>query len=318
MTRMMGAMRLDGRVRALIALLTAVSLAVPIAPAAATLAVSTQASAAGMIPDALDQAIAVPALSHIYVIVMENHEYGSIIGNSKAPYLNSLAARYGLATNYTAVAHPSEPNYLALFSGSTQGVTDDGSYNLGGKNLVDQLEAHRRTWAVFAQNVPLGCYKGGSSAGGPDGAGWYARKHNPAISFTDISANATRCARISNFSHFDPAKANFELIIPNMCNDMHDCSVATGDAFLKKLVPRIQANMAKEPGVLFITWDEGSSSVGGGGRVATLVIGPGVRPGYRSAVRHDHYSLLRTIENAWGLGCLHRSCTANDLREFFR
>jgi hypothetical protein len=307
----------------LLALLTAVSLAAPIAPAAATLAVSgtvasTEPPAAIGLPGTPNLVGTISALSHIYVIVMENHEYGAIIGNPKAPYLNSLAARYGLATNYTAVAHPSEPNYLALFSGSTQGVTDDGVYNFAGKNLADQLQAHGRTWAVFAQNVPLGCYKGGSRYGGPDGAGWYARKHNPAISFTDISTNATRCARISDFTHFDPTAANFELIIPNMCNDMHDCSVSTGDAFLKKLVPRIQAVMAKQPGVLFITWDEGGSSIGGGGRVATLVIGPGVRPGYRSAVRHDHYSLLRTIENAWGLGCLHRSCTANDLREFFR
>lgn len=315
---MMGPMQPGGRVRALLALLTAATLAAPIAPVAATLAVSVQAPAAGLLPDVPNLVGTIPALSHIYVIVMENHEYGTIIGNPKAPYLNALAARYGLATNYTAVAHPSEPNYLALFSGSTQGVTDDGVYNFAGKNLADQLQAHGRTWAVFAQDVPLGCFKGGSSYGGADGAGWYARKHDPAISFTDISANATRCARISDFSHFDPTAANFELIVPNMCNDMHDCSVATGDAFLKKLVPRIQAAMAKQPGVLFITWDEGGSSVGGGGRVATLVIGPGVRPGYRSAVRHDHYSLLRTIENAWGLGCLHRSCTANDLREFFR
>jgi hypothetical protein len=308
------------------ALLAAVSLAAPIAPiapVAETLALrgtsaSPGSSAAARLSGTADLVGTIPALSHIYVIVMENHEYGSIIGNSNAPYLNALVARYGLATNYTAVAHPSEPNYLALFSGSTQGVTDDGIYNLAEKNLADQLEAHGRTWAVFAQDVPLGCYKGGSKYGGPDGAGWYARKHDPAISFTDISANPSRCARISDFSHFDPAAANVELIVPNMCNDMHDCSVATGDAFLKKLVPQIQAAMAKQPGVLFITWDEGGSSLGGGGRVATLVVGPSVRPGYRSAVRHDHYSLLRTIENAWSLGCLHRTCTANDLREFFR
>ncbi len=260
----------------------------------------------------------VPSFSHVYVIVMENHEYSSIVGSSSAPYLNGLIAQYGLATNYDAVSHPSEPNYLALFSGSTQGVTDDGTYNLAGTNLADQVAAHQRTWRVFAQNVPLGCYTGASASGGPDGSGSYARKHEPAISFTDISGNAARCANIVNFSQFDPAAANYELIVPNLCNDMHDCSVATGDSFLKGFVPSILASPAfRTGGVLFITWDEGTTNLGGGGHVATLVIGPGVRAGFKSAVAHDHYSLVRTIEDAWGLGCLNQACSANDLREFF-
>jgi hypothetical protein len=262
---------------------------------------------------------AIPSLSHIYVIVMENHEYGSIVGNASAPYINSLISRYGLATDYHAVSHPSEPNYLALFSGSTQGVTDDGVHSLAGRNLADQLAAKGKTWRVFAQNVPLGCYNGTTSSGGADGAGTYARKHEPAISFTNIRTSAVRCARITNFAHFDPAAANFEFIVPNMCNDMHDCSVATGDTWLKGFVPKILTFLSSHPaGVLILTWDEGSTSLGGGGKVATLVIGPRARAGYRSAIAHNHYSLLRTVENAWGLGCLNHTCQANDLREFFR
>jgi hypothetical protein len=258
-----------------------------------------------------------PAFRHIYLIVLENKEYGSIVGNGTAPFIIGLIAHYGLATAYDAVAHPSEPNYLALFSGSTQGVTDDAVHNLGGTNLADQLEGHGRSWRVFAQNVPLGCDSGSVASDGEDGAGTYARKHEPAISFTDISGKPGRCARISDLSHFDPAAADFELIVPNMCNDMHDCSVATGDAFLASFVPRITASPAFADSVVFITWDEGSSSLGRGGHVATLVVSPRVKPGTRSATPHNHYSLLRTIEDAWGLGCLNLACGANDMAEFF-
>jgi len=260
----------------------------------------------------------VPAFRHIYLIMFENHEYGSIVGSASAPYLNALVRHYGLATNYHAVAHPSLPNYLALFSGSTQGVTDDAVHNLAGRNLVDQLHAHSRSFRVYAQNVPLGCYKGVTASGGEDGTGTYARKHEPAISFTDISGDRPRCANILDFRHFSPSAATFELIVPNMCHSMHDCSVATGDAWLRSFLPRITGSSAFASSVVFVTWDEGSTSIGGGGRVATLVIGPGVKRAYRSGVSHTHYSLLRTIEDAWGLGCMNRTCAANDMREFFR
>lgn len=260
----------------------------------------------------------VPTFRHVFLIVMENREYSEIVGNAHAPYVNELIDRYGLATDYTAVAHPSEPNYLALFSGSTQGVSDDGVHDLGGKNLADQIEAHQRTWRVFAENVPGGCYRGAVARDGPDGHGTYTRKHEPAISFTDVADDPRRCAWIVGLRGFDPAAADLELIVPNMCHDGHDCSTAQADAFLRRFVPPILADPAMAGSVLFLTWDEGDSRVGGGGRVVTVVVGPGVKPGYRSAVRHSHYSLLRTIEEAWGLGCLNHSCQANDLREFFR
>jgi phosphatidylinositol-3-phosphatase len=260
----------------------------------------------------------VPNFSHIYTILLENKEYGSIVGQSSAPYLNSLIARYGLATNYTATFHPSEPNYLALFSGSNQGVTDNGVHNLGAKNVADQIEASRRTWRVFAQNVPLNCYTGATASGGEDGSGSYARKHEPAISFNDINSSSSRCANISDFTHFDPAAANYEFIVPNLCNSMHDCSVATGDKWLKSFVPGILNSAAWQGGgVLFITWDEGSSSTGGGGHVATLVIANSVTAGFKSGIAHSHYSLLRTVQDAWGLGCLANSCSAKNMGEFF-
>jgi hypothetical protein len=258
-----------------------------------------------------------PAFRHVYLLVLENKEYGSIVGNPAAPYLNGLIARSASLTRMYAETHPSEPNYLALFSGSTEGATDDGTYTLAGANLVDQLTAHGKTWRVFAQNVPPGCYTGSSASGGADGPGSYARKHEPAISFRDISGDPSRCADITDFRHFSPSAADFELIIPNMCNDMHDCSVATSDAFLAGFVPRIIEDPAFAGSVLFITFDEGASDAQGGGHIATLVVSPLVHAGSRDAAVRTHYALLRTIEDAWGLGCLNQTCGTADLRGLF-
>lgn len=276
--------------------------------APATLAPTTTAPATDM----------PPIFSRVAVIVMENKEYGEIVGRADAPYINSLIAQYGSATNYTGVAHPSQPNYFALFSGSTQGATDDSNYNLVGVNLADQLEAKGKTWRVFAENVSTNCFSGAVGMNGADGTGLYARKHNPAISFINISRAPARCANITDFTHFDPAAVDYALIVPNLCHDMHDCSVATGDSFLKGFVPKILNSRAWQgAGALFIIWDEGTTNAGGGGRVPLLVISSRVPKGFQSSTAHNHYSLVRTIEEAWGLGCLNESCKANTLEEFF-
>ena len=284
--------------------------------ASASVAASPVASAS---PSAIG-ASGVPRFDHIYLIMMENHAEGAVIGNADAPYLNGLVKAYGLATNYTAVGHPSMPNYLALFAGSTFGISDDANRNLSGKNLADQLEAHGMTWHVYEQDVPAPCSRVTSASGGKDlvgAAGTYVRKHNPAINFTDISGDPSRCAQITRLAEFDPAAADYELIVPNLTNDMHDGTVAQGDAFLKGFVPKIIDSPAFANGLLLITWDEGSGSVGGGGKVATIVIANDVPSGMRSSKKHDHLSLIRTVEDSWNLGCLAHSCQANNLREFF-
>jgi phosphatidylinositol-3-phosphatase len=259
-----------------------------------------------------------PNFDHVFVILMENEEATAIVGNSAAPYINGLANQYGLASNYTAVGHPSEPNYLALWSGSTQGVTDDGVYNFAtGTTLADQIEASGRTWHVAAQNVPLGCYTGATASNGADGTGTYARKHEPAISWTSVSGNPTRCANITDFSHFDPTVGNFWFIVPNLCSDMHDCSIATGDSFLRDFMPKILTSNAFANSVVFLTWDEGTTATGGGGKVATIVMSPLGKPAFVSSTSHSHNSLVHTVENAWGMPCLANACSANDLREFF-
>jgi acid phosphatase len=264
--------------------------------------------------------LSVPAFSHIYVIVMENKEYGSIVGSTKAPYINYLIRHYGLATNYTAITHPSQPNYLALWGGSTFGIRDNAIHNIAKSNISDQLTANGRTWHVYAQDLPKVCSTVATAYGGVDlvgAAGWYARKHEPAISFTNISRYRSRCSLITRLSTFSPTAANLELIVPNMTNDMHDGTIAKGDAFLKAFVPRITGTTAFANSLLVITWDEGTTSIGGGGRVATVVISHRTPAGFRSATAHTHYSLVRTIEKAWGLGCMRQTCYANDLAEFF-
>jgi phosphatidylinositol-3-phosphatase len=235
---------------------------------------------------------------------MENQEYGSIVGAVDAPYLNGLIAKFGLVTGMHAVTHPSEPNYIALVSGGTQGVHDDGVYNLDAPSLFDQAEAAGRTWHVYAQGFPGDCSTVASTDEVPDGPGQsgdYARKHNPAISFTSISRNPSRCARITGFAGFDPAAANLELIVPNQRNDMHSSSVRTGDDFLRAFLPSILDSPAFAGSLLIVTWDEGSSNDGGGGHIATIVATPEMAPGTRFDGSTTHYSVLRTIEDAWGM-----------------
>lgn len=264
----------------------------------------------------------VPAFKHIYIIVMENQFYSSIIGSQAAPYINSLALKFGLATNYQADFHPSEPNYMALFSGSNQGVIDDGEYNVNAPNVADQIEASGRTWRSYAEDYPGNCSLIMQS-------GNYVRRHVPALNFLNITQNAKRCANVTDMTNFDPTAADFEFITPNLIDDMHDggaAAVANGDAWLSTFVPKIITSDSWLMGgsVLFIVWDEDATYVPAGfatsgGNVPLLVIAPNLPySAYQSSNLYDHYSLLRTIQNAWSLGCLANTCQANDLSEFFQ
>jgi hypothetical protein len=268
----------------------------------------------------------VPAFSHIFVIVMENHEYGSVIGRPESPYVNSLAATYGLATNYYAASHPSLPNYFALTAGSTLGIASDcTTCYVSATNIADQVESSGRTWKAYMEDMPTPCFMGTS-------AGNYAMKHNPFIYYTDVRNNPARCAaHVVPFTQFGVDMStgqvpNFVWITPNMCNDTHDCPVATGDAWLGNVVPRITGSAAfRNGGALFITWDEGSSNASccgdaWGGHVATLVISPRSVAGLRSSTAENHYSLLRTIEDGFGLGHLGAAGWSSSvaMREYFR
>jgi len=250
------------------------------------------------------------------VIILENKEYGSIVGSASAPYENELIARYGLLTNFYAETHPSEPNYIALTSGGLQGTSTDGSYDLTVPNLFDQMDASGHSWHVYAQGYPGNCFGSFQALPVTDGVGAsgdYVRKHNPAISYTSISGNPNLCANITKLAGFDPAAADFEMIIPNEINDMHSSSVRAGDDFLRAFVPSIIDSPAFANSVLFITWDEGDTNTNGGGHIATIVASPGMTPGSRYAGPANHYSLLRTIEDAWGMPYLGQAATTTPL-----
>jgi phosphatidylinositol-3-phosphatase len=284
----------------------ALALALLLASCAPSLSTTTLLPAAKNTP-ALST---LPAFKHIFVIVMENKEYDQVIGSPSTPYLNALAQHYGLATNYYGIRHPSLPNYLALTGGSTFGITSDCiDCTVAAPNLVDQLEAAGKSWKAYIESMPSPCYVG-------DASPLYRQKHNPFIYYDDVRSNPARCAKVVPFTQFAAdtvAKAlpDFVWISPNMCNDSHDCPPAAGDTWLQTWVPAILGTQAwKDNGVLFITYDEGEHArlnstgccqEGNGGHIATLVISPLSKPGYQSPTGYDHYSLLRTIEDTWGL-----------------
>ena len=282
---------------------------------------------------------------HVFVIMMENTSFTSLIGNPNAPFINSAAATYGLATNYYGVSHPSQPNYIAATSGSTNGVTSDNDTTLNVPNIVDQLEAQGKSWKAYMQSYSLCTTKLDHACGNQ----LYERKHNPFISYNDVQTNPARMANIVDFSQFATDLANnavpdFSWISPDQCNDMHGrggptsdpCNfanvqqlIATGDAFLKATVGEIMNSRAwNGNSVIFITWDEsdftGTGSTGfgdtsgccdanpGGGHVVMLTISQSDHSARTSNVAYNHYSMLATIEGGLNLGCLANTCdTAN-------
>jgi hypothetical protein len=246
--------------------------------------------------------------SHVAIIVMENEEVSGVIGNSAAPYINSLARQYGLATASYGITHPSLPNYLALTSGSTQGITSDcTSCQVSASNLVDQLEAAHVSWRAYLEDYPGHCFSGA-------GAGEYAKKHVPFLYYNDVVRSSSRCRNLVGFGNLASdlrhgSLPRFIWITPNLCDDMHDCSVATGDHFLARTVPPLLRELGPH-GFLILTWDEGATNTGccsggvAGGHITTIVAGPGARRGVRDPKPVDQYGVLATIEAALGLSRL--------------
>jgi acid phosphatase len=260
----------------------------------------------------------------VVLLVMENEERTALVGDPDAPYLNSLIRRYGTAVHSYAVSHPSLPNYLALVSGSTHGITDDcTSCRASGPNLADQLEARGLSWKDYAEGLPSPCFRGAT-------AGRYAKRHNPFAYWSSITSRASRCSHIVSFKalHADVARSRlpaFSLVAPDVCHDMHDCSVRTGDRFLSRLVPQIVSALGPH-GYLVLTFDEGATDarccdgLARGGRILTIVAGPDIAPGSTDQAIVDHYGVLGTIEDTFGLPRL--GAAANDadgsLRGLFR
>ena len=246
-----------------------------------------------------------PAAAHVHpftkvaVLFLENHGYDQIIGSPQAPYLNRLARHGALATHYYAVAHPSLPNYLALTTGSTQGVTSDcNSCDTFAASLAGQLQAARIPWRAYFESIPARGYEG-------RGAGDYTKHYNP-FAYSERPGDAVGHRHVVGFGSLrhDLRRGSlprFSWIAPNLVHDGHNASVRASDRFAARLVPRIERALGPD-GVLFVTWDEAQGVTGpAGGRVALIATGSGARNHVRVDTPADHYSLLATLESGLGL-----------------
>lgn len=244
---------------------------------------------------------------HVVWVVMENTASVSIIGSPNAPYINQLAQQCGSASQFFAETHPSLPNYIAMTSGGTQGIADDNppsSHVLTVPNIFAQLPG---AWRSLQESMPSNCLLGNS--------GQYAVKHNPAAYYTNVR---TECASLDVPLAATPdLSARFTFVTPNLCNDMHDCSTATGDAWLATFMGKVFASPEYAAGktAVFLTWDEDDS--GHGNHIATVVAAPSIVPGTVSGATFDHYSMLRTTEEMLGLGFVGSAAGATSMRSAF-
>ena len=256
---------------------------------------------AGPAPVATAQPLPVPA--HIVIVVEENKPDSAIMGSKSAPYLNTLANSGANMTQSFAEAHPSEPNYLALFSGNTFGLTSDACpVNAGATpNLASELLAAGYTFGGFSEDLP--------SVGATDcSAGKYARKHVPWADFPALptSVNQPYSALPTDLTKLPTVS----FVVPNLCDDMHDCGVAAGDSWVKAHLPAYVDWARTHNSLLVVTFDEDEGTAGN--HIATLLIGPMVTPG-PSSQRIDHYSVLRTLEEMYGLAPIGAAATAQPI-----
>lgn len=265
------------------------------------------------------------------VVTEENQGYQATLGNCGAdPYFCSLASAYTSATSWFAVAHPSLPNYLAFDSGSTQGCGSDtctGPY--GATDLGGQLNAAGLPWVAYMESMPSRCYTGTSY-------GYYAKKHNPFIFFSDVLSSAS-CGQVeqpyagaSNLvANLDSSKAPaFVWISPNELDDMHSGSVQQGDQWLQaNIAPVLSSSwFTNFNSTLIITMDENDSQPAGGccggaagGQVPMVVISHQALGHGSIGITGDHYGLLRTIEETYGFRLLGAASDSRsgDLSSYF-
>ena len=254
---------------------------------------------------------AVPPFNRVVVVVMENKARSEVLGNRAAPAFNAFARRGAVLSAYRGVTHPSLPNYLALVSGSTHGITSDcTTCTVAGLSLADTLEAKGLTWKTYAEGLPRPGWTGPYS-------GRYAKKHVPFLYFRRVLASPARLQRVVPLTQLARDRAagklpTFSLVVPDLCHDMHDCSVATGDAWLKRFLPPL----LQLPGTaVFVVFDESDSADPG---IPALALGPVVRPGSRYSRAMSHYGLLRTIEDGLGLRRLGLSARAAPITGIWR
>ena len=255
---------------------------------------------------------------HVFIVTEENTDYSSVIGSSSMPYLNGLAQQYGLATQYYANTHPSIGNYFELSTGQIISNNDGFSTVQNVPNVVRSLLAAGKTWKSYAESIPNACYLGGDT-------GNYARKHNIFPLLSDVANDPVQACNNVPFTQFATDLANgtlphFSNIVPNLCNDAHDCSLSTADTWLKNNIdPLIKSAMFQQDGLLIIVFDEsGGDNTNGGGRVVWVAVSPKSKRGYQSTTLYQHQSTLRLILKGLGVNVFPgAAASAPDMSEFF-
>ena len=264
----------------------------------------------------------VPVFGHVFLLMEENHSYSSVIGpssSSSMPYLNSLAAQYGLATHYFANTHPSLGNYFELTTG--QIITNDDSFSgtVSADNVVRHLLTAGKSWKSYAENLPAVGYTGGDVYP-------YVKHHNPFTYFTDVVNSQNQLSNLVPFTEFAADLRNNQLpqysfIIPNLQDDGHDGTLGQADNWLKaNIAPLIASPSFQRDGLLIILFDESYSNDTqyGGGQVAALVISPLAKKGYKSTTLYQHQSVCRLLMQGLGLTSFPGGCeNAAQMSEFF-
>ncbi|KAK6097042.1 hypothetical protein MT418_002683 [Batrachochytrium dendrobatidis] len=243
-----------------------------------------------------------PAFDRFGVIVLENQDFDAAMED---PYMGTELRKKGmLLTNYHALTHPSQPNYLAMISGSTSGVFMDFPANINRKTIVDLMEAKNVSWKTYQEDYPGNCYTGTSQ-------GLYYRKHNPFITFTTISKNPARCAKIVNSNQLlTDIKAEqvpqYFFYTPNINNDGHNTDITTASNWLKNFLEPLLANPYFDRTVFLVTFDENDWLLPwfDNNQIYSLLVGKPVKPNTSDNTEYNHYSQMTTVQARWDLGSL--------------
>jgi phosphatidylinositol-3-phosphatase len=235
-----------------------------------------------------------PTPDHVVIALFENKDYSAI---STSPTFSSWAKAGALLTDSHGVTHPSQPNYLALWSGSTQGITDDSCpHTFSTANLGQQLIAAGRSVKIYSEGLPSA---GSTTCSAGTSPQTYARKHNPLVDWTQ-TADAAHNLPWTSFPSDYTTLPTVSLVVPDECNDMHDCSVSTGDAWLSSKLAAYKTWAMTHNSVLIVTFDEGSTTTTAN-QIYTFMVGQHIRPGSTYGTRVTHYGVLHTLEQAYGL-----------------
>jgi len=260
-----------------------------------------------------------PASTRVVLVLEENHSFSDVIGNSAMPYLNGLASRYALGTQYFADAHPSLPNYFMLTAGRAETNNNDFTGTVSDDNIVRELVKANKTWRSYAESLPSVGYTGGDAYP-------YFKHHDPFVYLSDVLGTA-QANNVVPFSQFpaDLSSNNlpdFSFIIPNVLDDAHDGTLAAADQWLSSNIdPLIKSSVFQSGAVLIVVFDESENSdlAHGGGQVPFIIAGPQIKSGYQSSTFYQHQSTLRLLLSTLGVKSFPGAAdSAPDMGEFFK